>query len=100
MVGRLPQEQRHVIIERYRNKRTLKELAEEAGETVGQTKQKEVKALKMLEHGRGSTYLQSFLPEYCNPVKGGGVSRFNATWTSSTEKAAIRLAGMQAGNHI
>jgi RNA polymerase primary sigma factor len=92
MVGRLPQEQSHIIIERYRNNRALKELADEAGETASQTKHKELKALKALRYGRGSARLQSFLPEYYNPIRGNSIKRFNATWTSSTEHAALELA--------
>jgi RNA polymerase sigma factor (sigma-70 family) len=92
MVGRLPQEQSHIIIERYRNNRALKELADEAGETASQTKHKELKALKALRYGRGSARLQSFLPECYNPMRGNSVKRFNATWTSSTEYVALELA--------
>jgi RNA polymerase sigma factor (sigma-70 family) len=91
MVERLPQEQSHVIKERYANKRTIKDIADEAGETTSQTKNKEQKALKASRHGRGSTRLKSFLPECYNLVNETGYAHFNATWTSKAEDIALKL---------
>jgi RNA polymerase primary sigma factor len=93
MVERLPQQQSYIIKEHYQSRRTIKDISTETGETESQTKHKELKALKALRYGRGSTRLQSFLPECYNPTKGVGVARFDVTWTSATERIAIGLCG-------
>jgi RNA polymerase primary sigma factor len=91
IVAGLPKEQSHVIIERYKNQRTLADISRETGETPSQTRRKELKALDTMSRCKGSTRLRSFLPESYNLIRGTGVNNFKRTWTSVTERTAIDL---------
>ena len=97
MVDELPGQQPAVIRMRYQEGATLKETGEEAGLSVEQTRQLQNKALRSLREPRRAKKLAPFLDEEIRSMAfvGNGTERFNRTWTSSTERAAIALADLE-----
>ena len=75
----------------------MKETGEAAGLSVEQTRQLQNKALRSLREPRRAKKLAPFLDEEIRSMAfvGNGVERFNRTWTSSTERAAIALADLE-----
>ena len=97
MVDELPGQQSTVIRMRYQEGATLKETGEAAGLSVEQTRQLQNKALRSLREPRRAKKLAPFLDEEIRSMAfvGNGTERFNRTWTSSTERAAIALADLE-----
>lgn len=94
LVDALPDNQGKVLRQRFQDNRTLRETGESIGATVEQTRQLEAKALRGLRCSRSAGLLRAFLTDekiYSMGVRGNGVGNFNRTWTSSTEKAALKL---------
>lgn len=90
LLGQQPQ----VIRARYQERRTLADIAKEKGVTLDAIRQQEAKGLRELRKPSKSKLLRPFLPEddriYSMGLQGNGVGSFNRTWTSSTERAALR----------
>lgn len=94
LVDSLPGQQPQVIRARYQERRTLADIAKEKGVTLDAIRQQEAKGLRELRKPSKSKLLRPFLPEddriYSRALQGNGVGSFNRTWTSSTERAALR----------
>lgn len=91
MVKELPEGQAQIIKSRYIDNKSYNDIIRETGKSKGEIKSEENKALRTLSHSKGSGRLKCFLPEYHAGRNGVSVSSFNRTWTSATEKAAIKL---------
>ncbi len=90
LVDSLPGQQPQVIRARYQERRTLADIAKE----LDAIRQQEAKGLRELRKPSKSKLLRPFLPEddriYSMGLQGNGVGSFDRTWTSSTERAALR----------
>lgn len=95
MVDKLPDQQSAVMRKRYQEGMTLRGAGEAYGMSPESIRRIEGKALRELRKPKRANVLRSFLPEsdriYGMGLSGNGVGRFNRTWTSSTERAALRL---------
>ena len=94
-VDSLPGQQPAVIRQRYQDGMSLREIGEAQGTTAEAARQTHAKALRELRKPRCAKRLRPFVPEYeqiySMGLRGNGVGKFNRTWTSSTEKAALWL---------
>ena len=94
LVDALPGQQPQVIRARYQERRTLADIAKEKGVTLDAIRQQETKGLRELRKPSKSKQLRPFLPDddriYSRALQGNGVGSFNRTWTSSTERVALR----------
>lgn len=94
-VDELPEEQRDVIKRHYRNGNTLSKIGLSTGRTPAEVRKLHGKALKALRRYPYGEKLRLFLPEdewrYSSALWGNGVGYFNRSWTSSTERTAIRI---------
>ena len=95
-VDSLPDRLPEVIHRRYQGGETLRQIGEAVGLSTERVRQMEGKALRELRKPSRSERLRPFLPEaervYNSALKGGGAATFGRTWTSSTEREALRLA--------
>lgn len=96
-VDNLPGNQPEIIRARYLEEQTLARIAEDQGTNWERIRQEHSKALRNLRRV-ASEDLRPFLPDaeefdrlYSMALAGNGVERFNQTWTSSTERTALRL---------
>lgn len=91
-VDALEREQADVIHRRYEEGQTLKSISEDNDQTIEWTRQIECKALRKLRTGRSRRILLPFLDDqiYSSGMRGVGVERFRETWTSATEREALR----------
>ncbi|MEY8356975.1 sigma-70 family RNA polymerase sigma factor [Lachnospiraceae bacterium 54-53] len=89
--GRQPE----VIRKQYQDNMTMAEIGREYGVSREAIRQDQAKALRELRKPKKSERLRPFLPEderiYSMGLSGSGVERFNQTWTSSTERAALKV---------
>lgn len=94
LVDSLPGQQAQVIRARYQERRTLADIAKEKVVTLDAIRQQEAKGLRELRKPSKSKLLRPFLPDdnriYSMGLQGNGVGSFNRTWTSSTERIALR----------
>lgn len=92
-VDTLPDDQIQVIRSLFREGKTLRQTGEQIGASPGKVRAIEYKALRELARPRHSCRLAPFLPEVyeSQAYSHNGVGEFNRTWTSSTERIAIRL---------
>lgn len=94
-VDSLPGRQPEVLRMRYQKGMSLSMIGREYGTTSEAVRQIQAKALRELRKPGFRKRLAPFLPEadriYGAALTGGGVSRFNQTWTSSTERVALEL---------
>lgn len=94
-VDSLPDRQGEVLRMRYQKDMSLSMIGREYGTTPEAVRQIHAKALRELRKPRNSKRLRPFLPGedniYSAALTGNGVSRFNQTWTSSTERVALEL---------
>ncbi|MFR6349984.1 MAG: sigma-70 family RNA polymerase sigma factor [Enterocloster aldenensis] len=92
-VDGLPGQQPAVLRKRYKDGMTLGAIGQECGTTPEAVRQIHNKALRELRKPRYARRLRPFLPEsdriFSMAITGNGVDRFNLTWTSSTERAAL-----------
>ena len=92
-VDSLPGRQSEVLRMRYQRGMTLGAIGQEYDTTPEAVRQIRAKALRELRKPRNSKRLKPFLPEadqiYSAALMGSGVSRFNTTWTSSTERVVL-----------
>lgn len=92
-VDALPGQQPEVLRMRYQGGLSLSAIGQVHGTTPEAVRQIHAKALRELRKPRHSKRLRPFLPEvdriYSMALVGNGAERFNRTWTSSTERAAL-----------
>lgn len=93
MVEELPNDQPEILRLRYQNEKTLQEVGEQLGKTVGQVRSLEAKALRALREPEKADTLKMLRDGeiYSKATKGNGIGCFKRTWTSSTEYVALRL---------
>lgn len=89
-VDNLEDRQPEVIRKRYQEGRTMAAIGEDYGVSIEAIRQTERKALRALRGGRNRKKLLPFMEIYGMAITGNGVGRFNRTWTSSTERAALK----------
>lgn len=94
-VDSLPGIQPEVIRSRYQGEFTIKECGAVCGVSEAEARKQHLKALRSLRSGENAKVLYPFLEEseriYSEALTGNGVERFNRTWTSSTERVALKL---------
>ena len=93
MVDALPGNEPEIIRKRYQEGLTFKEIGEELGLSMEAVRQWERKGLGELRKPSRSRILEEFLEDsriYNSALHVNGVSSFNRTWTSSTERLALR----------
>lgn len=92
VVDELPKQQADVLHERYEHGLTIDETAKALGTTRNTVYLHTSKALDTL---RLSKYRKRLLPYYdglrSQAMSGGGAAAFNHSWTSSTEREALKL---------
>ncbi|MDY4692100.1 MAG: sigma-70 family RNA polymerase sigma factor, partial [Blautia sp.] len=93
-VDKLPEPQPEVLRMRYLEDQTFKKISEQVGRGYQRTVQIHNDALRQLRRPRYRKKLDPFLDGeiYSSGLKGNGVGQFNRSWTSSTERAALKLA--------
>lgn len=93
MVEELPGNEPEIIRKRYREEMTFKEIGQQLGISVEAVRQWEKKGLRELRKPSKARILREFLEDgriYNSALHGNGVSSFNRTWTSSTERTALK----------
>lgn len=93
MAEELPGNEPEIIRKRYREELTFKEIGQQLGISVEAVRQWEKKGLRELRKPSKERILREFLEDgwiYNSALHGNGVSSFNRTWTSSTERAALK----------
>lgn len=93
MVDTLPGNEPEIIRKRYREELAFKEIGQQLGISVEAVRQWEYKGLRELRKPSKARILERFLEDgriYNSALHGNGVSSFNRTWTSSTEKIALK----------
>ena len=100
-VDGLPDRLPVVIRRRYQGGQSLRQIGEAVGVTTERVRQMEGKAMRELRAPSKAKRLRPFLPEadrvYSEALKGGGAAKFGRTWTSSTERVALRLVESTEG---
>lgn len=94
-VDSLEEVQAETIRKRYQRGMSLREIGAEQGISPEIVRREHNKALRELRATRHSKRLLPFLEEsqiFSMSISGTGVERFKQTWTSSTERAALRMA--------
>lgn len=92
-VDDLPGQQGATLRMRYQQGLTLKEAAERLERTPERVRQIQAKALRELRKPSRAKHLKPFLDDvYSDGLRGNGIGSFSRSWTSSTERAALRLA--------
>lgn len=91
-VDSLEGQQPEVIRMRYQENKTREQIGQCFGMTPAAARQTEFKALRELRKPQNSEKLRPFLGElYSMGLSGTGVEIFERTWTSATERAALKL---------
>lgn len=93
LVNELPECQADVIKKRFQDDLTIKETAEQAGLTTNDVRKYQTKGLKKLREPEQAELIRMFYDAsriYSDALHGNGTTRFNTTWTSSTERVAIK----------
>lgn len=92
-VDSLPGNQGAVLRARFQHNKTLKAVGEELKASPEKVRAMQNSALRELRWGERSGVLRSFWDGdiYSAALYGSGVERFNQTWTSSTERVALKL---------
>ena len=91
-VDSLEPEESEVIRRRYAAGQSVKEIGESHGEPPEWARKVEARALRHLGQGRRLRLLLPYWEEiHSAGMKGVGAKRFGETWTSATEREALRL---------
>lgn len=94
MVDELPERQPEVIRARYQRGETLQQIGSNLSLSSDEIRRMESKGMHGLSNPGCLRRLRPFLPEaeriYSEALFGNGVAAFNRTWTSSTERVAMR----------
>ena len=92
LVADLPDEQEKIIHMRYFLEKSVNDVAEHLGMTYNKAQRTERKALRNLRYCEKSDTLRAFLPDVVGSLAyAGGSQTFKQTWTSSTERVALKL---------
>ncbi len=93
MVDALPRNQPQVIWSLFQEGKTLKATGEEIGVTLERVRVIKQNALKELNKPSRKRILIAYLPETIESLayQHNSVGKFNRTWTSSTERAALKI---------
>lgn len=87
--------QPEVIRKRYKDNMTLEAIGKECGIPRNAVRRNEAKAIRELRKHKNARRLRPFMPEteiiYGMGIRGTGLDRFNQTWTSATERVALRF---------
>lgn len=96
LVDGLDPEQAEVIRGRFRDDLTRQQIDKRNEWRAGRSADLEYKALRNLRHGKARRELLPFMSDRIasEGMKGTGVQRFNDTWTSATERTALKLCGV------
>lgn len=94
LVDELPGKAPETLRLRYQEGLSLKEAGEHMGISLEAVRQWQSKGLKELRKPSRSNQLKTFYDGeiYSSGIKGNGVGSFNRTWTSSTERIAMRIS--------
>lgn len=93
MVKELPGQQSEVLKMRFKENMKLREIGAVRGFSTDRARQIESKGLRALRNPKRSRILREFLDDeriYNSALHGNGVSSFSNTWTSSTERIALK----------
>lgn len=93
MVKELPGQQSEVLKMRFKDNMKLREIGAVYGFSIDWARQIENKGLRTLRNPKRSRILREFLDDeriYNSALHGNGVSSFSNTWTSSTERIALK----------
>lgn len=91
LVDTLPENLPRIIRARYQEGRTFVDIAKENGVTTEAIRQKEKNAMRILRFPKNLRKLRPYLTDTQEIVAfHGSAASFNRTWTSSTERAALR----------
>ena len=93
MVKELPGQQSEVLKMRFKENMKLREIGAVYGFSIDRARQIESKGLRTLRNPKRSRILREFLDDeriYNSALHGNGVSSFSNTWTSSTERIALK----------
>ena len=93
MVEELPGQQSEVLKMRFKDNMKLREIGAVYGFSIDWARQIENKGLRTLRNPKRSRILREFLDDeriYNSALHGNGVSLFSNTWTSSTERIALK----------
>ena len=93
MVEELPGQQSEVLKMRFKENMKLREIGAVSGFSADRARQIESKGLRALRNPKRSRILREFLDDeriYNSALHGNGVSSFSNTWTSSTERIALK----------
>lgn len=93
MVEELPGQQSEVLKMRFKDNMKLREIGAVYGFSIDWARQIENKGLRTLLNPKRSRILREFLDDeriYNSALHGNGVSSFSNTWTSSTERIALK----------
>ena len=92
IVDALPDCQPEIIKARYIDGDTLEQAADRAGITKQEARKQETRAMRELRRGKARRLLLPYWEEIADAaMQGVGYERFNQTWTSATEREALRL---------
>lgn len=94
MVEELPGQQSEVLKMRFKDNMKLREIGAVYGFSIDWARQIENKGLRTLRNPKRSRILREFLHDswiYSRGLSGNGVGAFNISWTSSTERIAMRM---------
>lgn len=91
-VENLPAEQTKVIIKKFKNCLSLKDISNNLGITIEETRKIESNAMKNLRKPEKSKKFKLYFEQYLSApyIHHVSVSTFNRTWTSSVEKAVLK----------
>lgn len=91
LVDGLGEREAEILRKRYKQGKTLKQIAEEKQVSIEAIRQQERKAMKELRKSHRSRELEPFLhdPIYYWAVQGTGLRNFQQTWTSSVERIVM-----------
>ena len=90
-VDALPGKQPEIIRARYQNGLTVEAAGQQSGISKTEARREERRALDALGRGKNRRKLSPFYEQIRSAaMRGCGVERFNTTWTSSTEREALR----------
>lgn len=92
-VEELPEEQCDIIRMKYKEGHPVKEIGKITGMTGGKVRRLEEKALRELRYSERLYSFSNILPDAAGSgAYYGNVGSFNRTWTSSTERVALKLS--------
>ena len=90
-VDELPERERKVICEHYKNNMQYKDIAEVLNVSYNRIMQIKDKAIKQLGYGKSFRMLKPFIEDIYSPaIQCTGVGAYNRSWTSATERIVLQ----------